>query len=128
MHGMLKEQQVYTIQQGRNSCAYSTLRQVFFRYFIQHCFICHPADPTVSEDAGIELMTVATSALAVRRSNHLAIDIIHTRLDLIHRARSHPQVNQNYSRRKPKIFVYYNEQLIILYMYFTYCTYCRDAS
>ncbi len=39
-------------------------------YNIQHCFICHPSDSTVSEDAGIEPRTVATTALAVRRSNH----------------------------------------------------------
>ncbi len=41
-------------------------------YFIQHCFICRPSDSDVSEDAGIEPRTVATSALAVRRSNHSA--------------------------------------------------------
>jgi hypothetical protein len=35
---------------------------------IQHCFICRPSDSTVSEDAG----TVATTALAVRHSNHSA--------------------------------------------------------
>jgi hypothetical protein len=40
-----------------------------FMYVIQHCFICRPSDSTVSEDAGIELKTVATSALAVRCSN-----------------------------------------------------------
>ncbi len=40
--------------------------------FIQHCFICRPSDSTVSEDAGIEPMTVATSALAVRHSSHSA--------------------------------------------------------
>jgi hypothetical protein len=39
-------------------------------YDIQHCFICRPSDFTVSEDAGIEHRTVATTALAVRRSNH----------------------------------------------------------
>jgi hypothetical protein len=42
----------------------------FFQYFIQHCFA--PPDSTVSEDAGIEPRTVATSALAVRRSNRSA--------------------------------------------------------
>ncbi len=31
---------------------------------IQHCFICRPSDSTVSEDAGIEPRTVATSELA----------------------------------------------------------------
>jgi hypothetical protein len=31
------------------------------KYFIQHCFICHPSDFTVSEEAG----NVATLALAV---------------------------------------------------------------
>jgi hypothetical protein len=47
-------------------------------YVIQLCFICPPSDSTVSEDAGIEPRTVATLALTVRRSNHLA--------------RSHPQL------------------------------------
>ncbi len=37
---------------------------------IQHCFLFHPSCSTVSEDAGIEPRTVATTALAVRRSNH----------------------------------------------------------
>ena len=41
-----------------------------FMYCIQHYFICLPSDFTVSEDAGIKPRTVATSALAVRRSNH----------------------------------------------------------
>jgi hypothetical protein len=43
-----------------------------FLYFVQHCFICRPSDLTVSEDACIEPRTVATSVLAVRRSNHSA--------------------------------------------------------
>jgi hypothetical protein len=42
----------------------------FFSYNIQHCFICRPSDSTVPTDAGIEPRTVATGALAVRRSNH----------------------------------------------------------
>jgi len=41
-------------------------------YFIQHCFICSPSDSIMSEDAGIEPSTVATSEMAVRRSNHSA--------------------------------------------------------
>jgi hypothetical protein len=57
----------------------------FFMYFIQHYFICRPSDSTVSADAGIEPMTVATSALAVRRSNNTWLDLIHNS------ARSHPQ-------------------------------------
>jgi hypothetical protein len=57
---------------------YSIGWKVFlFMYHNQHCFICRPSDSTVSEDAGIEPRTVATSALAVRRSNHSAIDPIH---------------------------------------------------
>jgi hypothetical protein len=39
---------------------------------IQYCFICCLSDSTVSEDAGIVPRTVATTALAVRRSNHSA--------------------------------------------------------
>jgi hypothetical protein len=42
----------------------------FFSYYIQHCFICRPPDSTVPTDAGIELRTVATGALAVIRSNY----------------------------------------------------------
>jgi hypothetical protein len=41
---------------------------IFSLYFIQHCSICRPSDYTVSEDAGIEPRTVASSALAVRRN------------------------------------------------------------
>ncbi len=41
-----------------------------FSYDIQHCFICRPSDSTVPTDAGIEPRTVASGALAVRRSNH----------------------------------------------------------
>ncbi len=52
-------------------------------YCIQHCFICRPSDATVSEDAGIEPRVVATSALAVRRSNNTAIYLIQIQLDLI---------------------------------------------
>ncbi len=53
-----------------------------FIYDIQHCFICRPSDSTVPEDAGFEPRIVATTALAayllaVRRSNHSAIDLIH---------------------------------------------------
>jgi hypothetical protein len=39
-------------------------------------FVCRPLDYSVSEDAGIEPSTVATMVLAVRRSNHSAIDLI----------------------------------------------------
>ncbi len=52
----------------------------FCSYNIQHCFICRPSDSTVPTDAGIEPRTVATGALAVRRSNH--------------QARSHPPLGQ----------------------------------
>jgi hypothetical protein len=43
-----------------------TFSFIFFQYFIQHCFICHPSDCAVSEDAGIEPRTLA---MVVRRSN-----------------------------------------------------------
>ncbi len=75
----------------------------FFTFLIQQCFICRPSDSTVSEDAGIELRTGTTLALAVGRSNHSArsplfrldlictrLDLFHTRLDVTHKARSHP--------------------------------------
>ncbi len=62
---------------GVRYCAPETSTREFFgfflfMYYIQHCFICRPSGSTVSEDAGIEPRTVATMALAVRRSNHLA--------------------------------------------------------
>ncbi len=41
-------------------------------YFIQHCFICSPSDSIMSADAGIEPRKVATSEMAVRRSNQSA--------------------------------------------------------
>ncbi len=47
----------------------------FLMYIIQHCFIWRPSYSIVSEDAGIEPRTVAL-ALAVRRSNHSATDLI----------------------------------------------------
>jgi hypothetical protein len=46
-----------------------------FVFFIQHCIICRLSDSIVSEDAEIEPRTIATLALAIRRSN--------TRLDII---------------------------------------------
>jgi hypothetical protein len=44
----------------------------FLMYVIQRCFICRSSDSTVSEDARIEPRTVATLALTVICSNHLA--------------------------------------------------------
>ena len=38
--------------------------------FIPHCFVCRPSDSAVSEDAGIEPKTVATSASVVRRQKY----------------------------------------------------------
>jgi hypothetical protein len=46
---------------------------LFFPYYIQHCFFCRPSDSTVPTDAGIEPRTVATGALAGRRSKHFTI-------------------------------------------------------
>jgi hypothetical protein len=46
------------------------LFSLYVPFCSQHSFNCRPSDSTVSEDAGIEPRTVATSALAVRRSNH----------------------------------------------------------
>ncbi len=44
----------------------------FCMYFIQKLLILPPPDSTELEDDGIDPMTVATLALAVRRSNHSA--------------------------------------------------------
>jgi hypothetical protein len=63
-------------------------------YDIQHCFICRPSDSTVSEDAGIEPRTVATTALTVKCSNHSARS--HPHLDRSHppSARSRPLISK----------------------------------
>ncbi len=50
-------------------------------YEPQQCFICRPLDSTVSEDAGFEPRTVATTEIAVR--------LYTTRLDLIHEKEKH---------------------------------------
>jgi hypothetical protein len=52
-------------------------------YFIQHCFICRPSDSTVSEDAGMEPRTGATSAMAVGRPNLTRLDLIHIFLFIV---------------------------------------------
>ncbi len=69
---------------------------IFFliMYDIQHCFICRPSDTTVSEDAGIEPRTIATTALPVRRSNHSARSHPHSTRSHPHSARSHPQLSK----------------------------------
>ncbi len=53
-------------------------------------FICRPSDSTVSEDAGVEPRTVATTALAVRSSNHSAKSHPHAAKSHPHSAKSHP--------------------------------------
>ncbi len=61
--------QKVTVPTVPEHCSISIKSGIFLGFFsmycIQHCFICRPSD---SEDAGIEPRTVATSALAVRRS------------------------------------------------------------
>jgi hypothetical protein len=64
------------------------------QYFIQYCFICRPSDSTVSEDAGIEPRTVATSALDVRRSHP------HSARSHPHSARSHPHSVRSHQHSK----------------------------
>ncbi len=64
------------------------LKGGFFSFFllmydIQRCFICRSSDFNVLEDAGIEPRTVATTALAVRRSYP-------------HSARSRPQSTRSH--------------------------------
>ncbi len=63
-----------------------------FMYVIQHCFICRPSYSTVSEDAGIESRIVATLALTVRRSNHLARSHPQSARSHPHSAGSHPHL------------------------------------
>jgi hypothetical protein len=64
---------------------------------IQHCFICRPSDPIVSEDARIEPRTVATLALSVRRSNYVGY-ISSTHISRTGKANNHYRLrleNQN---------------------------------
>ena len=65
--------QVFLFLINTPSHKYFSFRGIFwiFKYFIQHCFICRPSDSTVPVNAGSEPRTVATMALAVRRSNHI---------------------------------------------------------
>ncbi len=41
--------------------------------FIQQCFICRPSDSTMSEDAGIEPITVATFSLLLHCKKKFAV-------------------------------------------------------
>ncbi len=69
------------------------LNQGFFRFFhVRYSTLLHlpPLRSTVSEEAGIEPRTVATTALAVRRSNHSARSHPHSAISHPHSARSHP--------------------------------------
>jgi hypothetical protein len=59
-------------------------------YDIKHCFICLPSDSTLTENAGIDFRTTATTALAVRRSNHSARSHPPSAISHPHTARSHP--------------------------------------
>jgi hypothetical protein len=72
--------------------------QLFFLFMhdIQHCVICHPSDSIVSEDAGTESRTVATTALAVRRSIHSARSHPHSARCHPHSARSHPHTARSH--------------------------------
>ncbi len=59
---------------------------IIVKYYIQHTLLNLPSSKSAeSEHARIELRTVATLALAVRRSNHLSVSMptSATRLDLI---------------------------------------------
>ncbi len=56
---------------SRDLCADSKQGDFFdFFFYVLYTTLLHLPPPTVSEDAEIEPRTVATSALAVRRSNH----------------------------------------------------------
>jgi hypothetical protein len=63
-------------------------------FFNQRSIFCRPQIP-LCQDAGIEVRTIATLALEVRRYNHSARSHPRTRLDIIlNPARSHPQRTQ----------------------------------
>ncbi len=100
-------------------------------YGNQHCFICRPSDSNVSEDAGIEPRTVATTALAVSRSDHAALShpqrgyisstrgyissttrlcLIHTRLYLIH-MRLYIIHTRGYISSTTRLYLIHNESI-----------------
>ncbi len=64
-----------------------TQRCVLILQYSIRCFICRPSDSTGSLDVGVEHWTFATFALAVNRSNHLAIELIDILLGLLHTTR-----------------------------------------
>jgi hypothetical protein len=66
--------------------------------FVLYSTLLHlpPSDTTVSEDAGIEPRTVATLALAVRRSNHSARSRPQSARSHPQSARSHPQTTRSH--------------------------------
>ncbi len=55
--------------QSSNSLLKGDVFNGFFKFFIEHCFIGCPSDSTMSEDDGIELIIVATFALAVKSNS-----------------------------------------------------------
>jgi hypothetical protein len=56
-----------------------------FSFYVQYSTLLHlpPSDSTVSEAAGIEPRTVATTALTVRRSIPTAIDLMDENIPII---------------------------------------------
>jgi hypothetical protein len=74
--------------------------QKYVLFFIQHWFICRPSDSTNPQDAGIEPRAVATSALAVRRSNHSARSHPHSARSHPHPAKSHQHSASSHSHIK----------------------------
>jgi hypothetical protein len=85
-------------------------------YDIQHCCICRPSNSTVSEDSGIVPRTVATTALAVRRSNHSARSHPQSARSHPHSARSHP-----HSARSHTYFFFC--QIFFWGIFFSFCSY-----
>jgi hypothetical protein len=82
-------------------------------YVIRHGFICRSADSTASEDAGIEPKTAATSALEVRHSNHLAIDL----LKLIRKFVNADVNSQKSSRYYYSFFKFFCENHLNIYVF-----------
>ncbi len=95
-----------------------------------------PLRSTVLEDVGIEHRTVATSALAVRRSNHSAIglihnsarSLIHNRLSLIHL----PTFVMSMVRVIPACTaegrrLCFKSQLHLTFVQFLFCAHCKKC-
>ncbi len=78
---------------------------------------CRPSDSTVSEDAGIEPRTVATMALAVRRSHHSARSHPQSARSHPHSASSHPHSARSHPEKIQEMLVLAMVSILIVLVF-----------